>query len=307
MPRSLRAVVVAAAAVLLIGNGCGGSSSSSPGGGRVVVEATPAALRSAAQATLAKGTSKVELTIHMTIEGEELSMSGEGAVDPANKRFHMTFDAKELFTKLAGPEGKAPEVAALIDEPFEVVLDGTVMYMRVPVIAAFAGSDADWFKIDLTAASEQVGNLLGEGGGAFGSDPSAFLQFLQGAGKVTEVGEEEVRGVSTTHFSGSYTLEDTLAALPDDQRDKVERAFKSLGLPGEAQTQEIPFDAWVDADGLIRRVRTQIDYATFAPATAAGELGSMSQTVEYFDFGEPVDIQLPADDEVQDLSELVGN
>ena len=29
-------------------------------------------------------------------------------------------------------------------------------------------------------------------GGAFGSDPSAVLQFLQGADKVTEVGKEEV-------------------------------------------------------------------------------------------------------------------
>jgi hypothetical protein len=143
------------------------------------------------------------------------------------------------------------------------------------------------------------------GDGPIGSDPSSFLRFLQGAGKVMQVGDEDIRGVHTAHFSGSYSLEDALTSLPEDQRDTAERAFKGLGLPDDARSTQVPFDAWVDDDGLIRRVETVVDPSTFAPSDASGPpVGRTSVRVEYFDFGEPVDIQIPSDDEVQDLSKM---
>ncbi len=70
--------------------------------------------------------------------------------------------------------------------------------------------------------------------------------------------------------------------------------------------RDIPFDSWIDADGLIRKVQTSFDFAALAPSGATNPgLGAMSMQIEYFDFGAPVDIQVPSDDEVQDASSLL--
>lgn len=301
MFKGARAIAVGVV-VMVVAVGCGGSS-----GEKVTVDATPAALRHAAQVTLDKGTSKVEFTVTMTIQGHEVTLPGTGAMDPANKVFDMSFDAKDLFTKLAGDKSVPPEVASSFDQPIEVIVDHTVMYMHFALLAALGGGGKEWVKIDLAAANKDVGDLLGGGGGAFGADPSSFLQFLEGTGKVTEVGTEDVRGSKTTHFSGSYTMKDALAALPADQRDKAEKAFTNLGLSADAESQEIPFDAWVDGDGLVRRIETSFDPSTLAPAGGNAALpGKLSMRMEFFDFGAPVGFHIPSDDEVQDLSNLVS-
>jgi len=298
MGRGVRALA-AGAVLLVVAAGCGGSS-----GEKVTVDATPAALRHAAQATLDKKTSKVEFTMTMTIQGHEVKMPGSGQLDNEARKASMTFEVKDLFAQLASDA--PPEAAALFDQPLEMVLDGTVMYMHFPALTAVAGQGKEWLKIDL-AANKDVGALLGAGGGGFGSDPSSFLQFLEGAGKITEVGKEDVRDVPTTHFSGSYTMKDALSALPSDQRDKAEQAFNRLGLPSDFESTDIPFDAWVDADGLIRKVQMSFDYSSLVSSASSSGAAGMSMTMEYFDFGVPVDIQVPSDDEVQDASNLFSS
>lgn len=292
----------AAIAVVLLA-GCGQST-----GTKVLTDATPEALRHAAQTTLAGGTSKLEFTMSMTVQGHDVTMKGTGQMDPAAKRMSMSFDAKDLFSQLAGDSSVPPEASAMFDQPIDMVLDQTVMYMHFPLLASVAGGGKEWLKIDLAAANESLGDLVagGGGGGAFGSDPSAFLQFLEGTGKVTKIGDEDVRGVRTTHFSGTYTMKEALAALPEDQRAKAERAFGQLGLSTDAQTEEIPFDAWIDAGGLVRRLDTSFDFTKLATGGGNPGLGAMSMSMQFFDFGAPVDIQVPSDDEVQDMSALLG-
>ena len=296
------ALVAMVALAACVAAGCSSSSSTAQ---KVKVEATPVGLRNAAEATLAEGTSKVELTMDALIAGKAVTMTGTGAIDQANKRFSMTFDISDLRGQL-GPSQSVPELlSSAFDEPMELIVDGTTMYMKFAVLAALTGSGKKFVKVDLSA-NQDVGSLLGGGGsGPLGSDPSSFLRFLQGAGKVTQVGVEDVRGVNTTHFSGTYDLEDALASLPEEQRDAAERAFKGLGLPEGARSTPIPFDAWIDDEGLVRRVETSVDASTFASSDATGApVGKTTVRVEYFDFGEPVDIQIPSDDEVQDLSKM---
>lgn len=295
-------VVVGAALVMAFVAGCGGTN-----GQKVVVDATPAALRKSAEATLHKGTSKVEFTMDMSILGQDLTLSGTGVMDPPHKRFQIDFDAKDLFEKILSAKGTPPppDVAAAFDHPLTEVLDGTVVYLHFPAFAQKTGKE--WIKIDLAAANSSLGDLLGNGGsGAFGSDPTAFVQFLEGAGKVSKIGVEEVRGVMTTHFSGSYTLKDALASLPEDRRDQVAHAVAGLHLPDSAQTQEIPFDTWVGDDGLVRKIETSFDASLFAP-NPNQSLGQVSLTVELFEFGTPVDITVPSDDQVTDVSSLASS
>lgn len=304
----LRKSIAGIALVAVLTAGCGGSS-----GQKVTIDATPAAMRKSAEATLDKGPFKLQFTMDMSFAGQALSLPGTGVMDPPNKRFQIDFDAKDLFTKILSAHGTPPpDVLAAFDQPFTEILDGTVLYMRIPAPTKTGGTGRkQWLKVDLASANNTLAEALGSGGtGAFGADPSSFVQFLEGAGKVTKVGEEDVRGVKTTHFSGSYTLKDSLASLPSDRRDKVEKAFEGLGLPSSAEDQEMPFDAWLSDDGLVRRVQTTIDPSTFAPnasASAAAPIGKVSVSMELYDFGTSVDIQTPSDDEVQDVSSLASS
>ena len=298
--RSLR-VLVCVAMLAMVGAACGGSS-----GQKVTIEATPAAMRKSAEATLGKGTAKVEMSMDLTIKGQAVTMRGTGAFDQVNKRGQLDFDLKD-FAKLSGPS-LPPSVASAFDQPMTVILDGTVEYIRFPLLSQSPVSGGkEWLKIDLAAANSSLGDLLGSGsGGTFGSDPTSFLQFLEGTGKIAKVGDEDVRDVATTHFSGSYTLKDALDSLPADRRDKVEKAFTGLGLSDAARDQEIPFDAWVDNDGLIRRLRITVDPSTFTTQTST-PVGKVTITMELFDFGAPVDITIPSDDDVRDVSNLVSS
>ena len=65
----------------------------------------------------------------------------------------------------------------------------------LPLLAALGGGGKEWLKLDSRPPTRTSAICSGVAGAAFGSDPSAFLQFLEGAGKVTEVGQEDVRGV----------------------------------------------------------------------------------------------------------------
>jgi hypothetical protein len=60
-------------------------------------------------------------------------------------------------------------------------------------------------------------------------------------------------------------------------------------------------DVWIDAEGLPRRQSMDI-------GSAFGSLGlgdsSVTMTIEYFDFGDPVDIQVPSPDEVTPFGDL---
>jgi hypothetical protein len=290
------------AVAVAFGAGCGNAS-----GQKVVVDATPAAMRKSAEATLDKGTERIDMTIGMSMLGQDVSMTGTGVMDPPHKRFQLDLDVKDLFTKLLQGKNVPPEVASTFDQPMTEIMDGTVIYMHFPLLAKVGGSGKEWMKVDLAAANSSIGNLLGgSGSGAFGSDPTAFLQFLEGTGNVSKVGTEEVRGVTTTHFSGSYTLNDALTSLPADRRQKVEDAYSGLGLPDSARNADIPFDAWVDADGLVRKIEMTIDAATFAPSGKT-PLGKMSISMELYDFGTTVNITTPSEDEVVDMSSLAAS
>jgi len=294
--------VLGAVMLAALASGCGGSRSKAE---QVTVAPTAAAMRAAATATAGKGTAHVEFTMSMNTAGHDVNLRGSGGSDPANHRTVLTFDMKELFDAL--PMASIPvEMRDALDEPMTVMLDGTVMYMRFPLLTRVLPGSKEWVKVDLSESSGLSSILGSNAGGAYGSDPSSVLQFLQGADSVTEVGSEEVRGEKTTHFSGSYTVEDAIAAAPESVRDEIEQAFDKLGMPESARTAEIPFDVWIGNDGLVRCMSMAFDVTKLAAADeVAPSTGETKMTMEFFDFGAPIDFSPPSDDEVTDMTSLV--
>ena len=83
------------------------------------------------------------------------------------------------------------------------------------------------------------------------------------------------------------------AAFPEEQLEGLGAATDSF--------KSIPAEAWVDADGFMRKFTMTFDFASAAEEVP--ELGdvSMTITVELYDFDEPVDIVVPDPSEVAKL------
>jgi hypothetical protein len=102
--------------------------------------------------------------------------------------------------------------------------------------------------------------------GPGGSTPDRLLEDLINASrKVDKLGSEEIRGVTTTHYRA--------------QLDE-----KKLGADGDTS---VAVDAWIDEQGLPRRVRVP-----------SGGDGDTAAVADLFDFGVPVDVEAPPASEI---------
>ena len=133
----------------------------------------------------------------------------------------------------------------------------------------------------------------------FNNDPRQMLDQLQGiAGEVEKIGEEKVRGVDTTHYEASVDLHKYPDRLPPEQREAARQSVERLiDLTGRSS---YPIEVWIDDDKLLRRMK--LGYSIKIPGQA--EEASFSMRMEFFDFGTPVSVEPPPEDEVTDISEL---
>lgn len=238
----------------------------------------------AAQKTEGAGTARFELafeTSGLSQTGGEASFTADGAVDYDRQLTRMTMDLSSFGGLLGGSDAG--------DFTFDAVLDGTVFYMRFPLLAGLVGEGKPWLKMDLEKVAKLSGNDLGLG--MLGqSDPAQALAYLRAAGDFDELGKEDVRGVATTHYKGIIDPREALDQLSGPQKEQLEKQLDESGVG------EIPAEAWIDGDGYLRRLTVSL--------AVAGQ--TIASTTEFFDFGEDVDIQVPGDDEVTDFSELTA-
>jgi hypothetical protein len=215
-----------------------------------------------------------EMSIGGTVSGvpQRVDLSLTGAVDPATKRMKAEMDLSSLL-----PAGAAmPSTISLVGE-------GTVAYVLTPAVG---GTPPRWMKIDGAALTQ--GAL---GGLPSGTNPlDSFEQLKAVDAEIEEVGEEEVRGTKTTHFRTRLDLQKVVDAMPAESRPASAAQMAAIG--------EVPVDVWLDDQDRPRRQRMDI--------TLPEGAGTMIITIEAFDFGKPVTIELPPADQVVDGSALLG-
>jgi hypothetical protein len=254
---------------------------------------TVLALRAAPDAVADAGTAAFEMVMEISAQGESFTIDASGAYDAANQRMSMEIDMGAMFEGLAASSGE--EVPPGFGEPMRMVVDGTTIYMQAPMLA-FLGDGAGWVSYtpeDLGMSSQALGL------GASAYDPSSYLESLRGAtGEPEVVGTEEVRGVETTHYVATMDLAAALASVPEQQRDLAEAQLGQLG------GGTIPLDVWIDADGLPRRL--VMDMSELFSSMGMGQDAGAVTTVEYFDYGVPVDIEVPSPDEVTSFADELG-
>ncbi len=235
-------------------------------------------LAAAGPATRAAGTAAFSLS--QTYRGGatgDYRLAGDGQIDLAagSGRVRLT------------PEGLGDLAAT---GAFETVYQGGTVYVSAAVLQA----PTPWVRLD-----------GGDGGAGFAqgfsADLSRSLAFLAGAGdEVEQVAREEVRGVATTRYRFTADLEAAAAAAEGDAAAWLREQVADRGLT------RLPGEAWLDGEGRLRRLRYSLDLDQSPTAGTAAGSAAVETTVEYYDFGLPVDVAPPPPDQVTDLSALGG-
>ncbi|MBT2210357.1 hypothetical protein [Actinomadura sp. NEAU-AAG7] len=175
----------------------------------------------------------------------------------------------------------------------EQVLVGRTMYIKMPMLSQLGGNAAKpWLKISLDELGKKSGmNLDQLMEQSRQMDPVESTKMLTASKDVREVGKETVDGVRTTHYTGTYRLEDALAKLPAEEQRRKRQAMGKLGMDA------MSFDLWVDDRQLPRKM------AMGSGLTAEGK---MTMTMTFRDYGKPVQITAPPASETSDFGAMLG-
>lgn len=272
--RAARALAVAG--VIAVTAGCvGGSGEGSGGGGshgserRAVAAERPLdALDRAADVLAGAGGAEARTSMETAAGGTRVTIRGQGVYDFRTQTGRLKV---VLPADAAGTEDHRPIT--------ELLAPGA-LYMKnrgagVP--------DDKWVRIDTTALKD--GNLVT--GGV--TDPMAAAELLRDAGDVAYVGKSELAGVTVHHYRGVADLNRAARAASPQSRGALSAAAK--GFSRDA----VPFDAYLDEEGRLRKVRHRFTFATEGQEVAEVTVVS---TLLLYGFGVPVTVTLPDEEDI---------
>ncbi|BFP52890.1 lipoprotein [Streptomyces sp. CMC78] len=279
---------LAAAAALTSIAACSGSDSSGGSGSDkagAVSKASPvAALKQVQQKTGGAQSAKVEGTTEM---GDTMSMKQSGAIgwsDGLSGALTITYTGGTMgdALKQAGGDGSV-EARYFKDEYYANMGDamaanlGGKHWIRYSYedLAELGGASGDVMK-------DQIQN----------STPEQGVKALLASGDVKKVGQEDVRGVSATHYSGTVDVADLTAKNSELDAEQLAAFKEQLALAG-VTTQTV--DIWVDKNDLLVK------------KTERGEMktGTFNSTLFYSDYGTEVPSEKPAASDTVDFKEML--
>lgn len=289
--------IAALLALLLLAFGlaaCGSDDAPAPGG--------PDAVARAASATSNAGTAATRITVEARGFGlpRPIAVTGAGVTSLDSSELDLTFDLDPIVKAVAA---RAPE-AALLGDGLELrtLVQGSQLRMQVPRIPGLAlPGGATWIGVDAAKAVEALGADAKVLTTAFRVDPASQLDALAKSGAVKEIGTADLDGEEVRRYAGSLSQEESLAAVPEADRAAVRKALETLTAGGGAAAKdlEVPFEAWVDGDGMIRREQLSLD----TPAQDGVAAGKLMVRVDYSDFGRELDLRLPPAGDTYDATE----
>lgn len=249
--------VVAVAGVVATTGGCSG------GGGAVADDPPgrdPAAVRRAADVLLASGSSKARTSMEMAAGGTRVTIRGEGGYD---------FGKRMGRLRVVLPKDPA---GANEHRPITELLSPAALYMK----NRGAGVPADkWVRVDSTVLED--GNLVT--GGA--TDPLTAAELLRAARNVAFVGEQDLAGTRVWHYRGVTDIGRAAKAASPYAREALGAAAKGFG------EDAVPFDAYLDESGRLRKVRHRFSYVN------QGHTVAVASTTLLYAFGVEVLVALP--------------
>jgi hypothetical protein len=272
MRRMSAALLAAGAATLIAVSGCG-SQTAAPLGNTALAAAE--ALQDSARKSQEVNTYTADIVVDLTGTPQ-----GAGKVQGTmvyqqkpNLAADVTFDQISVGGQTV-PGG------------MRTILLGDTIYLKLDALRTLAGADAKpWIKVDLKEVSEQGGlNLQELFAQAQQYDLANSVKMLTASKDVKAVGTETVGGVETTHYSGTFPVEEAVKQLPAEVQERARGEFAKL--------KDMKFDAWIDGEGLPRKIQMN---------GTADDQGTFGITLQFRAFNEPVDISEPPADQVGEL------
>ncbi|MDF5751564.1 DUF1396 domain-containing protein [Spongiactinospora sp. TRM90649] len=164
------------------------------------------------------------------------------------------------------------------------ILVGDTAYIKLDALKSMTGVTKPWIK---ASVSDLDGQGRTEAQNALGRiqqfDLSAAVKLVTASKDVKSVGTESVGGVDTTHYSGTFPVEEAVKLLDPAHRDQASQSF--------GEVKNMKFDLWADAQSLPRKI------------TMSGEAdrGKFNATMMFKGYNEPVEITAPPASEVGEI------
>lgn len=254
-----RGAFAVAAAVL----GVVAASGCSPGGAVAEDRRAPGSVdqvRAAADGLAGAGSAKARTSMELATGGTRVTIRGEGGYDFKRRMGRL------VVVLPRDPAGADPH------RPVTELLTPGALYMK----NRGAGVPPDkWVRIDTTTLED--GNLVT--GGA--TDPLAAAELLRGARDIAYVGEEKLAGTKVRHYRGTADIAHAARVAEPHARASLAAAAKGFAK------DTVPFDAYLDDEGRLRKVRHQFSFAN------QGRTAAVTSTTLLYDFGTPVSVRLP--------------
>jgi hypothetical protein len=259
---------------------------------------SPDPVADAATKTAAAKTNYMAVRATTKVPGiaKPIALTGEGAFDNERMLGWMTLDMSAFAEQLPEAEADGVKAADLKMKQIIDFSDGLVIYMQFPDLLEAFGSDKQWVRVDVGKAGRELGVDI-DTFMQLGQNPADQLGPLRTVSEdLEEVGKETVRGVEATHYRGTVDLRKYPELVPEEDRAKVRKTVEQMIAIIGSPTY--PVDVWVDDDELVRRM--SFDMNTKEPEGTM----QMAMTIELFDFGRPVDVEVPDAADTIDISEL---
>jgi hypothetical protein len=253
-------------------------------GGQLPGEDVAAAAERAREA----GSARVALTVESQLPNGALTMTGEGAFDLEARRGTMSLTSSG--------SGQVAQVADVMGTT-EMIYDGMVVYMQMPVFERVLPPGKSWVKMDLEALGKEMGIDFQQLSQIGQNNPTQGLDYLEGVSDVEEVGSDDIRGTPTTHYSGTLDFDRVAEDLPAEQASAIRKVSELSGI------RKAPIDVWIDDDGLPRRMT--YSFANPGATTESPALGGMTMTTDFFDYGTDVRVEVPPPGATVDIQSLM--
>ncbi|MFF3322381.1 hypothetical protein [Streptomyces sp. NPDC002889] len=286
--RHLYASTAVAAAVVSMASCSGSGGTKGPDhndrGGAVVQTDPIAALRSVQEKTRGADSARVEGT---TVMGDVMSMKQSGTIDWSDG---LTGTIEITYT--GGTMADSMKQAG-VDDAMEAryFKDGYVVNMGAA--AAQQSGGRQWIRY----AYDDLAELGGPAGDVMkdqmqNTTPDQGVKSLLASGDVKKVGQEDVRGVSATHYSGTIDVAELSARTSALDADQLAKLKKQLGDAG-ITTEQV--DIWVDDNDLLVKKVERGEMKT----------GEFNSTVFYSGYGTKVSVERPPATDTVDFTELI--
>jgi hypothetical protein len=172
------------------------------------------------------------------------------------------------------------------------VVTRKAIYMRLPdALRGALGTSRPWLEMrfaSLKSSGVDMAKLMNTNPTG---DPSSMLRMLSSVQSVHTDGSETVRGVKTTRYSVTTTIRDLLRA------EGLSASVDMSKQPADMANTPMHLVVSVDKQGLPRRMTMAMDMSG---------MGSLTLTMDMFDFGAPVHMTIPPASIVTDISKAMS-